>query len=57
MVPVAAAEDARELLTDTAEHALEPGSADERPVRLLRRHAHRARRWPAVLVWIVAQLA
>ena len=43
MVLVAAAEDARGLLTDTAEHALEPGSADERPRAPAGRHAHRAR--------------
>ena len=56
MVPVAAAEDARGLLTDTAEHALEPGSADERPVRLLVGMLI-ALAVAAVLVWIVAQLA
>jgi hypothetical protein len=56
MVPVAAVEDARDLLTDTAEHALEPGSGEERPLRLLAGLLI-ALAVAAGLVWIVAQLA
>jgi hypothetical protein len=56
MVPVAAYEDARGLLTDTAEHTVEPGSADERPLRLLLGMLV-ALAIAAALVYGVAQLA
>lgn len=56
LVPVAAYEVSRELLTDTAEHSLEPAAAGERPLRLLVGLLI-ALAIAAVLVWAISQLA
>jgi hypothetical protein len=56
MVPVAAYEDARALVSDTAEHAVEPVSAGERPLRLLAGLLI-ALVVAALLVWAMTQLA
>jgi hypothetical protein len=56
LVPEAAYQVSRELLTDTAEHALEPAHADERPLRLLVGLLI-ALAIAAVLVWAISQLA
>ena len=56
LVPEAAYEAARELLTDTGEHGLEPGTGEQRPLRLLL-WLLVALALAAALVWVLSQLA